>query len=360
MSERVLLEVHAHTSESSPCAELTAAELVAALHAAGYGAAVITDHYLPGCCASRPAREAFLAGYRAARRAGEALGMIILPGLEIRFKGHSEEYLVYGLEEEDILSLPDDACENGLYDFHCLAREKGWMLYQAHPFRPGQLPANPAFIDGMETFNGNPRHNSQNRLPAAFATRHNLRALAGTDVHRRGDAGVAGLLAPRDALTPRGLAQWLRATPHPRVQWQEAPVDGIRYLHGAIPGKAMLEALYRDAGWMAYASDIPGALRGLRGSLRVVTAWDDTALVGMARAIGDGETIVFVQDILVLGAYRRRGIGRALMRRLLDPFPAVRQIVLICEDTADTRGFYRACGFESLASLGCAGYVQFR
>ena len=56
----------------------------------------------------------------------------------------------------------------------------------------------------------------------------------------------------------------------------------------------------------------------------------------------------------------RRGIGRALMRRLLDPFPAVRQIVLICEDTADTRGFYRACGFESLASLGCAGYVQFR
>ena len=48
------------------------------------------------------------------------------------------------------------------------------------------------------------------------------------------------------------------------------------------------------------------------------------------------------------------------MRRLLDPFPAVRQIVLICEDTADTRGFYRACGFESLASLGCAGYVQFR
>ena len=67
MSERVLLEVHAHTSESSPCAELTAAELVAALHAAGYGAAVITDHYLPGCCASRPAREAFLAGYRAAR-----------------------------------------------------------------------------------------------------------------------------------------------------------------------------------------------------------------------------------------------------------------------------------------------------
>ena len=124
--------------------------------------------------------------------------------------------------------------------------------------------------------------------------------------------------------------------------------------------KAMLEALYRDAGWMAYASDIPGALRGLRGSLRVVTAWDDTALVGMARAIGDGETIVFVQDILVLGAYRRRGIGRALMRRLLDPFPAVRQIVLICEDTADTRGFYRACGFESLASLGCAGYVQFR
>ena len=33
---------------------------------------------------------------------------------------------------------------------------------------------------------------------------------------------------------------------------------------------------------------------------------------------------------------------------------------LRAETDGDAVGFYRACGFESLASLGCAGYVQFR
>ena len=43
----------------------------------------------------------------------------------------------------------------------------------------------------------------------------------------------------------------------------------------------MLAALYNDAGWTAYTDGIwtePSA--PFNGSARVVTAWDDTALVG--------------------------------------------------------------------------------
>ncbi|MCL1964195.1 MAG: GNAT family N-acetyltransferase, partial [Firmicutes bacterium] len=216
----------------------------------------------------------------------------------------------------------------------------------------------PPQIDGIEIFNGNPRHNSQNRLAAGFAARHGLRTIVGSDIHHKGDAGAVGMMVPREALTPKRFAAWLRATPHPRVQYEEPPRDGIRYRSEAIPGRAMLEALYRDAGWTSYTKNMESAVRGIEESARVVTAWDDTLLAGMARAVGDGYTILYIQDILVLGTYRRRGIGRELTRRLLAPFKDVRQIVLITEDAVDTRGFYKACGFERIDAYNCVGYIR--
>lgn len=354
MSERVLLEAHAHTREASPCGKLWAAELVEALHEKGYGAFFVTDHFTENVTD----REAYLSGFRNAKRAAEGLGMIALPGIEIRFAPRPEDYLVYGMEETDILNLPEDVCHMSLRDFHNLARERGWLVYQAHPYRPEQRAAIPIDLDGVEIFNGNPRHDSQNRRAASFATRSNLRTIAGGDVHQRRDAGIVGLLVPEDALAPKAFADWLRATPHPSVKHQEAPVEGIRYLAGPIPGKRMLEALYRDAGWLAYADDIGKTLRGLENSRRVVTAWDDTQLVGMARSVGDGETILYVQDLLVLGQYRRRGIGRALMRRLLAD-AKVRQTVLVTDDNARNRSFYQKCGFHPLSDAQCMGYIKF-
>lgn len=360
MTDRVLLEAHAHTKEVSECGWLSAQALVESLAAHGYGAVVITDHYLPGERHDAASRDAFLAGYRAARAAGEALGVTVLPGLEIRFKDHVEDYLVYGLEEADILALPDNACEMGLSSFHEYCEPKGFRIYQAHPFRAKHLPAHPKFIDGMEIFNGNPRQNSQNRLATNFASLHNIRTIVGSDVHRQGDVGIAGLLVPREAVTPKGFAQWLTATPHPRVYYQEAPVDGIRYLIEAIPGDGMLKALYGDAGWTSYVANMEESLKGIRNSARVVTAWDDTTLVGMARAITDGHTILYVQDVLVMGTYRRRGIGRELMRRLLMPYRHVRQTVLITDDTPLNHAFYRACGYEDIAHYKCSGFIRLK
>ena len=358
MTGRVLLEAHIHTKEVSPCGWLLAAEVISALHARGYGAAVITDHYLPGKHTGREAREQFLSGYAAARKAGDTLGMTVLPGMEICFRDKKDDFLVYGMEEEDILNLPDDVCDMGLSAFHALAKANGWLVYQAHPFRPKMLPANPSDIDGLEIFNGNPRHGSRNRLAAGFATRQGLRTIAGSDIHRAGDAGAVGLMVPKNALTPKGFATWLKATPHPRIQYPEPPMDGIRYRAEAIPSAAMLEALYQDARWTSYTQNMTTALHGLQSSARIVTAWDDTSLVGMARAISDDHTIVYVQDILVLGTFQRRGIGRQLMHRLLKPYENVRQIVLITDDAIETRAFYKACGFESLSELGCIGYIR--
>ncbi len=357
MSDRVLLEPHAHTKEVSPCGWLPAEDLIKALHNKQYGGVVITDHFVQGRWDSREARAAFLSGYQRAKEAGEAVGIVVLLGIEIRFKDRPEDFLVYGMEEEDILDLPDDVCLMGVRAFHELAKSKNWMVYQAHPFRQKMLPANPSDVDGIETFNGNPRHNSQNRLSARFASLHNLSTIAGSDVHRPGDVGISGLLVPKDSLTPQGFASWLRATPHPRVQYQETPTGGIRFVADAIPGKSMLQNLYLDAGWNHQAERIEETLVGMRSGGRIVTAWDDTTLIGVAHSISDGHTLLVVQNICVLGSYRRRGIGRGLMRRLLTPYHHIHQVILIANDSPEARMFFMACGFEDVKSYGCTGYA---
>ena len=116
--------------------------------------------------------------------------------------------------------------------------------------------------------------------------------------------------------------------------------------------------LYSGAGWSAYTAD-PDALReGFENSLLVLAAYDGGRLAGIARAVGDGRTIVYVQDVLVREEYRRRGVGTALMKEILQRYAHVRQIVLVTDDTPDTAAFYESLGFGELSRTGCRGYMR--
>ena len=86
--------------------------------------------------------------------------------------------------------------------------------------------------------------------------------------------------------------------------------------------------LYASVGWTAYTDDPAALERGFRHSLLVLAAWEDGELAGLIRAVGDGATIVFIQDILVAPERQRRGIGTALLRAVLERFNGVRQIEL--------------------------------
>ena len=57
--------------------------------------------------------------------------------------------------------------------------------------------------------------------------------------------------------------------------------------------------LYASVGWTAY-TEHPDVLRkGFENSMLTLAAYDGEQFVGIIRAVGDGYTIVFVQDILV-------------------------------------------------------------
>lgn len=60
-------------------------------------------------------------------------------------------------------------------------------------------------------------------------------------------------------------------------------------------------------------------------SLSVITAWENNKLIGLIRVIGDGYTIVYIQDILVHPNFQNKNIGTQLMTRILNKYKDVRQ-----------------------------------
>lgn len=116
--------------------------------------------------------------------------------------------------------------------------------------------------------------------------------------------------------------------------------------------------LYSEVGWTAYTENVQALKQGFMNSLLVLAAYEGDELLGIARAVGDGFTIVFVQDILVLPNRQRQGIGTALLRAVLDRFADVRQIELAADDTPQTTAFYRSLGFSEYSEIGCCGFMR--
>ena len=122
--------------------------------------------------------------------------------------------------------------------------------------------------------------------------------------------------------------------------------------------EAEILPLYAQVGWTAYTQDPSALEQGFRHSLLVLAAYEQDALLGLIRVVGDGATVVLVQDLLVYPDRQRQGIGTALLKAVLERFSNVRQIQLVTDDTPKTIAFYRSLGFSDLASLGCCGFMK--
>ena len=108
-----------------------------------------------------------------------------------------------------------------------------------------------------------------------------------------------------------------------------------------IPLKAIQE-LYISNDWSAAKKPI--ALRnGLLNSHSLWTAWDRERLIGLGNAISDGHLVVYYPHLLVHPTYQRRGIGVALMKRLMAPYAGFHQQVLVADGAAIS--FYNKLGF---------------
>lgn len=107
--------------------------------------------------------------------------------------------------------------------------------------------------------------------------------------------------------------------------------------------------LYSDVNWIAYTDDPKTLEQAMHHSLNVWTAWEDDKLVALARVVGDGHTIIYIQDILVLESYQRRGIGSELLQIILKEYQSVRQIVLMTGNEEKTVNYYEKNGLVNIA-----------
>lgn len=115
-------------------------------------------------------------------------------------------------------------------------------------------------------------------------------------------------------------------------------------------------ALYRQVGWTNY-TDRPDMLkRAFANSLRILGAYENQRLLGLVRVVGDGHSVILIQDLLVLPEYQRQGIGTALVKQILKEYAQVYQTHVLTDNTEKTVQFYKSLGFVMDTDMDCRAF----
>ena len=112
--------------------------------------------------------------------------------------------------------------------------------------------------------------------------------------------------------------------------------------------------LYESVGWTNY-TDKPEMLRNAYlNSLKIYGAYVDDKLIGIIRVVGDGYSVIFIQDLLVHPEFQRKGVGT------LKEYENVYQMHLITEDSEKTISFYKSLGFVDNSEIGCKAFSVYK
>ena len=131
----------------------------------------------------------------------------------------------------------------------------------------------------------------------------------------------------------------------------------VRYVFNPKLDFVAVLDFYASVGWSNYTNRPQQLEQAFHQYLFVMAAYDEDKLVGLIRAVGDGLTIVFIQDLLVYPHYQRQGIGRSLLEQMLERFKDVYQIQLATEQSVKNLAFYQELGFRRQEDFDCTGMI---
>ena len=105
-----------------------------------------------------------------------------------------------------------------------------------------------------------------------------------------------------------------------------------------------LQRLFLSVNWES--GKYPEKLvRAMLNSSRVISAWDGDKLIGLVRALDDGETVAFLHYLLVDPAYQGYHIGDNLMKQIMSFYENLLYVKII-PSNPKAIPFYEKYGFR--------------
>lgn len=201
--------MHLHTKGNSSCARTDINYIVKKYAKRGCDGIVCTNHFNKHIfanylCGNNEDEKisAYLEGYNSLKKEAIQKGIDVFFGMEVALqKDHYEgggkqsaEILVYGVTPEEIKTLGLGILDMTYAEFRNLSVDKGWTIYQAHPFRTNTKRIDLRYLDGLEIYNGNIRQKNRNEKTREIVLESGCLSIAGSDFHRREDPITAVLL----------------------------------------------------------------------------------------------------------------------------------------------------------------------
>ncbi len=207
------LELHAHTSPGSHCSEVPARQMVDMYADCGFSALTITNHYFlrkeKNNETIKTFTDRYLRDYYEAYDEGAKKGISVILGAEFTLSDASNDYLAYGITEDDLYGLKDINTDNAKA-FYKEFRNSRNIIIQAHPFRDGCHYAE-GCSDGIEDLNLHTASNNCLSLCADLAAEKQLVKTIGSDAHYHHQIGIC---ATRSKIIPKNsfeLADLIRS-----------------------------------------------------------------------------------------------------------------------------------------------------
>lgn len=92
----------------------------------------------------------------------------------------------------------------------------------------------------------------------------------------------------------------------------------------------------------------------LKNSDYVIIATDDDRVIGFINAITDKILSAYIPLLEVLPAYRNKGIGKELVKRMLDKLKGFYMIDLCCDESL--AGYYEKLGMKKVSGMIIRNY----
>ncbi|MBU7583717.1 MAG: GNAT family N-acetyltransferase [Nostoc sp. TH1S01] len=135
---------------------------------------------------------------------------------------------------------------------------------------------------------------------------------------------------------------------HPQIKFSDRHSDIDLY---------QLQELFNIAAFWAKGRSIEDLNIAVTNSDPVISLWDDTKLVGFARATSDGIYRATIWDVVIHPDYQGTGLGSKLVETVLN-HPRMKCVERVYLMTTHQQGFYKKMGFTPNTTTTMVLYNQ--